>query len=318
MNAEWKLGRVERDRIVERCTRLKEAAFPRAPASEAPEPEAARRREAYYVALAEYADRLPRVPMSVCPYCEEPLVRSYDPWGVDGPWWHLTRPFPLEEPKACEHFRVLLGAYTLTRPTPEEAQEPVKPGPDVPFLVPALLGLAGMRAVVAELPMERGDRPFPIAYFSNRETAPELLHQPWLRDTHWFRDANGKWSWNVANDEFDFVLAPYWERGILGWADLTANPPEHHKVSDGSKCPYLALAGERLPQLFASGRRDFLELPTGETPVPFGEPDDPPPFQGDLEKLKKEAYAFLDTIAPQLELTPEEIEELGGPPPADD
>jgi hypothetical protein len=309
--------REERDRLLARIHADKAAIFPANEEDALPDLDRARRLESFYVALGEYSDRLPRVPMSVCPYCGETLLRTFDPYGLNGPWWHVTRPFEVEEPRACEHFKVLVGAYHLERQAPEEADDPVRPGPDVPFVIPAVLTLPGMIAVVAELRTQSGDRAFPIAYFSDQEVAPELLHQPWLRDTHWFRDESGRWSWNVANDEYDFELTPYLQKGTLRWTDLTKDPPVLHKMSERDRFPWFSLQGDRRPQLFSSGKRETLELPTGETPVPFGEPDDPPPYEGDLEARKKEAYEFLDDIAPQLELTKEELEELGGPFPED-
>ena len=36
-------------------------------------------------ALNEYFERLPVVAMSACPFTGKPLLRSFDPFGVDGP-----------------------------------------------------------------------------------------------------------------------------------------------------------------------------------------------------------------------------------------
>jgi hypothetical protein len=304
------LDREERDRLV---ARIREDLIAFAPTDD---PQLARERvfgrERFYQALAEYSDRLPRLTLSVCPYCEQELRRAIDPFGVDGPWWHKSPPFEIEEPSTCEHFQVLLGAYRLQRSEPEEARDPVLAGPDVPFVIPALLNLPGMVAVISQLTLQNGDRIYPIPYFSDQKIAPDLLHQTWLRDTYWFQNENGKWVWTVANDTWEFDLMPFLRRGSIAWIEDLSPPPRLHR-GDAERCPYADLPGERRPQLFSNGKREWLELPSGETLVPFGEPPDPPPYSGDLAKLREEAYAQLARIAPFVKLTPEQIEELGDP-----
>src|SRR5436190_1257232 len=71
-------------------------------------------REAYgeMVALEdEYFSRIPRLAMGACPFCAKPLYRSFDPFGLEGLWWRSDA-HP-EEPAACPHFCVLLGAVDL-------------------------------------------------------------------------------------------------------------------------------------------------------------------------------------------------------------
>ena len=68
----------------------------------------------------------------VCPHCGEPLSRAMDPYGLDGPWWlaiGLVRP---EEPPACEHFAVLMGALDLRGRTPREVEDATFVGFDRP------------------------------------------------------------------------------------------------------------------------------------------------------------------------------------------
>ena len=63
---------------------------------------------------AEYFRRLPRLALACCPLCEKPLYRSFDPFGLDGLWWRSdSEP---EEPQACPHFCLLLGAVDPRRP----------------------------------------------------------------------------------------------------------------------------------------------------------------------------------------------------------
>lgn len=260
----------ERDRLVADARRLWGRMYP-GDGGEVPPPQFTRWRESYYRAVAEYADRLPRVPMGVCPFTGEVLLRSFDPWGVDGWWWHVDCIIVPEEPRAPAAFRLLQGAFTLGRPAPSEALDPVKPGPEVPFVIPALLGLPGMRAVVGRIELPGGDVAWPVTYWSEEEIEPIDLHQPWLRDTYWFTDGNGESAWSIANDVWDFDLRKWVDAGQLSWADLALEKPA---LADPA--PLLApLPGERRPQLLASGERSFLPLPDGSRPVPFGEAPDP-------------------------------------------
>jgi hypothetical protein len=193
---------------------------------------------------------------------------------------------PIEEPRPPAGFQVLLGALTLGRPEPVEAWDPVKPGPEVPFLIPALLKLPAMQAVIARVDLPNGDVAWPVSYWSTEELDPKTLHQPWLRDMWWFDLGDGKAGWSIATDPWDFELVKWAAAGKLGWVDLTSPEPTlvRKDLEFLEKLP-----GERRPQLYADGERSFLELPNGARAVPFGEPDDGPPA-----KLTPEEEAALD------------------------
>lgn len=235
-------------------------------------------REAYYQCLAEYGDRLPRVPMGQCPFTGDPLLRAIDPYGFDGYWWHVDPVVNVQEPRTSPMFQVLLGAVTLGRPAPTEAGDRVLPGPDVPFVIPRLLALPGMQAVIARVELATGDTAWPISYWSDQELSPGLLHQPWCRDMFWFlSESTGEEAWSISNAEWDFDLARWAADGKLSWLDLTAPSPQLQRTD----LEFLAaLPGERRPQQFAGGQRTYLELPDGSAMVPFGEPDldEPPPI----------------------------------------
>lgn len=293
----------QRDAIVARCNDLWSRMYPRDGSPPPPDGEFLRIREAYYQGLGEYADRLPRVPMGVNPFSGEPFLHSFDPYGFDGWWWHVDLVVELEEPRAGSEFQVLLGAVTLNRPAPTEVRgDVVRPGPDVPFVVPALLELPGMQAVIGRVEMETGDVAWPVSYWSDREIPPQMLHQPWCREMWWFPDpVSGKSAWSIANDLWDFDLAPWVERGQLSWVDLTADEPTPRR--EGLEFLY-ELPGQRRPQLLADGRRDFLEPPNGERVVPFGEPDD-----GEVPKLSPEDEAELEGDDPEVASWLEEDED---------
>src|SRR5690606_24644384 len=96
------LDRSARDELVRRIYELENRRYPPEGVAPPSDWERPRIREQLYATLAEYADRLPRVRLSVCPYCEAPLKRVYDPFGLDGPWWHLDVQVKYDEPDACE------------------------------------------------------------------------------------------------------------------------------------------------------------------------------------------------------------------------
>jgi hypothetical protein len=286
----------ERDALVARLRDLWARMYPEG--APPPPPELARLRESYYQGLAEYGDRLPRVPMGRCPFTGEPLLRSIDPWGVDGYWWHVSCVAPVEEPRAPAAFKVLLGALTLGRAAPVEAKEPVKPGPEVPFVVPALLDLPGMQAVIAKVPLPSGDVAWPVSYWSEQEIDPKRLHQPWLRDMWWFPGPSGDAAWSIANDRWDFELVKWARSGKLSWVDLAAADPP--LVREGLE--FLErLPGERRPQLLAEGERELLELPDGTPVIPFGEPDDAPakPLTPEEEAILESDEDFPPELAPK-------------------
>ncbi len=230
--------------------------------------EAALEREKYFQALAEYADRLPRVPMSACPFTGEILKRSFDPWGVDGAWWHQDIEVRIEEPSPPPTFRLLLGALALHGREPTEARDPVLAGPEVPFVVPRLLELPEMVAVVSQLPLETGDTAYPVAYFSTEEIPPQALHQPWLRQELWFKMPDGKSAWLIANDPWDFELQPWIDAGKLRWVAPGDQAMRVLGAGVGA-CPYVGLEGAREPASLAAGERFPLPLPDGVPVNPF-------------------------------------------------
>lgn len=217
----------------------------------------------YYTKLEEYFERLPRVAMSVCPYCGEVLKRSIDPFGLDGHWWAEDRLVKVREPEACRHFKVLLGAMKVRPEDPVEATHSVRPGPDVPFVVPRLLELPGMIAVVGRVELETGDVAYPIAYFSDQKTRAIDLHATWLRVEYWFKDESGNSCWNISNDEWSFELEPFLRDKRLRWTDMNAV-----MTVEDEEWPY-DLDGVRRPQLIYDGEVDYAEPPTGEIVCPF-------------------------------------------------
>ena len=264
------LSRQERDALLAELQTLNSRLYPNDRSLSPDEREAALLRERYYGVLAEYADRLPRVVLSRCPLCGTPLKRAFDPYGLDGPWWWLIPLCNFEEPRCCEHFKVLLGALDLHGREPLEVETEVRPGPDVPFVVPALLSLLDMVAVVGKVSLATRDTAYPIAYFSTEEIESINLHQPWCRDELWFKDENGNPCWTTANEVFDFDLLPYVTDGRMRWVDLDDPKVPLYPVA-GVKCQFLDLPGDRERQQIVGGSRELIGLPDGEPLNPFEE-----------------------------------------------
>lgn len=144
----------------------------------------------------------------------------------------------------------------------------MRPGPDAPFVVPALLELPRMVAVVGKTRLATGDTAYPIAYFSTERIDPALLHQPWCRNELWFTDEAGNSCFTISNDAYDFDLLPYLKDGRLRWVDLdvpelSLSPPQ------SDTCPFIHLPGDRQRQMLSGGKRTLIGLPTGEPINPF-------------------------------------------------
>jgi hypothetical protein len=217
----------------------------------------------------EYADRIPRVPLSRCPICEEVLVRALDPYGLDGFWWHAVTPVQFKEPEPCPHFALLLGALNLHGRTPQEAQAAVEPGAEVPFVVPRLLGIEGMRAVCYSFKLATGDTAYPVAYFADSLPPSSELHQPWTKRGYQVVGDDGvPAGWSTKTDAWDFDLAPWIESGKLLWIEPEDAGLELKGADDGTS-PYVGLAGDRQPQRFQRGQRMLLPLPAGGTAEPY-------------------------------------------------
>jgi hypothetical protein len=262
--------REQRNRAVLRVQETREQAFkPSDPARPEPPLLVARALDTYHAAVAEYSDRLPRVLMSACPFTGAPLVRAFDPFGLDGPWWHAVRTFDPEEPSAPPSFRTLLGALDLRGRVPAEATSTVLAGPGAPFVVPSLLELPGMVAVMHRVELATGDVGYPVGYFSLEDLDTADLHQFWTRQDLWFKTEDGDPAWTMKNYTWDFDLQPWIEKGQLRWLTMEGARPRVVGHEQGGRCPYAGLDGVRRAQIVARGRVSLKDPPDGSEPEPF-------------------------------------------------
>ena len=262
------LTRIERDALVEKMRDIDEKHYPKDKSKEPSSKESQRLDKLYYATMGEYFHRLPRPVLSKCPHCGKPFRHSFDPYGLDGPWWWTDRFCTVKEPQDCGHFRVLQGAYALRGRDPKEVKEGVEPGPAVPFVVPRLLRLPKMVAVIGKLAMANGDVAYPMVYFSTAKIPADDLYKEWGRNEYWFKDEKGHSCWTIPNSKWDFELKPYLENGAVRFVDLKGG--KSASFLSGKKCAsFLGLEGERSPQVISWGELAHGELPNGEIICPF-------------------------------------------------
>jgi hypothetical protein len=188
-----------------------------------------------------YYEGLPRLVMSCCPFDGKPLVRTFDPFGLDGLWWHPN--VTPEEPPACPHFCALGGAVNYQGVPPRAGDVEVIPGPEIPFIYPRLLALPGVVAVISSLPMKNGYLAYPIGYFAEKRPPGEELVAGWRHRHHEWRDQLGTYGSRYENDKWDFNLRPWLQQGKIRWTppgsdrNLLSNEP-------WDRCPYLDLPGQ--------------------------------------------------------------------------
>ncbi|MDB4981377.1 MAG: Uncharacterized protein JWM82_2129 [Myxococcales bacterium] len=201
----------------------------------------------------EYFRRLPRLPMGPCPYCDRPLVRSFDSFAFDGLWWRSdAQP---DEPVACPHFCLLQGAVDLgpSRPAPDFD---VHLGPGAPFVVPRLLALDGMVAVISEIAVDTGARVFPIAYFAPRRPPVQQLGASWARTNFVYSTQLGVHAWRsfdepapgASVDSWDFSLDPWLVSQKVRWCD-PGSDRNSLSSAPASACPFAKLSGVTAPQV---------------------------------------------------------------------
>lgn len=199
-----------------------------------------------------YLKALPRVVMSRCPFCRQPLYRTFDPYGLDGPWWRGDA--SPEEPEPCPHFLLLDGALDLAGRPPRAGPFEVRPGPEVPFVIPPLLAKSGVKAVIARVAMENGYVAYPIAYFGERRLPPQELAATWVRSLYVYETQLGETLWRASDEEPDFELGPWLATGKLWWA---TEEGAAMRLLEGGDCPYASRPGERRRQVLEGDLRWF-------------------------------------------------------------
>lgn len=231
-----------------------------AAAAEGPDAEADRARFAEL--RREYRERLPRLTLSRCPLTNAPYEHSFDPDGLDGPWWDYRSPNrPLEMLQGT--VVAFTGAIRLGEPL-ERAPFLCRPGPGAPFVVPRILRHEHARAVIWSLPIG-AHTAYAIVYFADPLQPDIEPFNDWGTDFYQFESDVDRMGWDQADEEasdYDFELEKYLASGQLLWIAPGDDTMTLRHGVEG--CPYLDLEGSRLPQLLQDGEVWYDDLATAE------------------------------------------------------
>ena len=272
----------------------------------------------------EYEAALPQVPFARCPISGEVQVHSFDPFGLDGPWWNYDAPLrPLmERLPTC---RAVTGAVALAGDLPDVPWL-CRPGPGLPFVLPRLLAAEGVFATIRQLNVG-AHTAWAVCYFAAEAPAGLAMPNAWGTGTYWdASDGAPGWSSNPTDPaERDFSLSPWIARGKLFW--IAPGDDTLTLRTEVAGCPFIGLPGEKREQRIAFGRlrlddelppepqrltgsetigdfalfeledglRDDLRLPPVPVPVRVSHRDIvfPPGHPVDLDAMLAEVEAFL-------------------------
>jgi hypothetical protein len=202
----------------------------------------------------QYLAALPVVALSRSPLSGDLLEYAIDTAGVNGLWWNSSMPVrPLQTLPA--DFVGLAGALCVGTPL-ESTPFEVRPGPEVPYVVPRLLALPGVCAVLTQLPIGPHTG-YAVCYFADH---PELVANrvnTWGTDFYEVVDDQGTLMWSYDGDsaalDRDFDLTPWMEAGKLLWT--LPGDTSMTLRSDTQACPFLALKGSQMDSTLFEGIR---------------------------------------------------------------
>jgi len=201
----------------------------------------------------EYLARLPRVPLSRCPFTGQVVNHSFDPYGVDGLWWNYessVRPMIEDVPST---FCAITGALKLENGI-ENTRFLVKPGPGVPYVIPRLLENEMVKAVLYSLHVGKNIG-YAIVYFAEFPVTDVKWPNHWGMSYYSFGKTAADFRWYESldvDDRYDYDLKPWIKSGKLQWIIFEDKDMVLH--SSVTSCPYLDLQGERKILRIQSGK----------------------------------------------------------------
>ncbi|NSW89621.1 MAG: hypothetical protein HPY74_02875 [Firmicutes bacterium] len=206
----------------------------------------------------EYLKHLPYVNISRSPFTGQILNISIDTGGIDGPWWEYDRPLRNQEER-IETFLCIDGAMKLEGEI-EKSPFLVKPGPEVPFIIPSLLSQDNVRAVISSLKIGKHTG-YPIVYYAVGAEIPEERTNDW--GSNYYRIVDDEGIDRFLNSpilwfQYDYDLKPWIMAGKLFWI----KPGDYSLTlrADWENCPYLNLeCNKRLPQIIIDGSIEYAE-----------------------------------------------------------
>jgi hypothetical protein len=196
---------------------------------------------------ARYRALLPEVTVARCPHTGEPVRWPIDIWGLDGWYWSYVRKISRQPKSVPGSWLAMTGAMRLVEPV-EHNPDVVVPGPGVPFVLPRLLGLPGVRAVVAEVPVGPHTG-WAISYFGPMPSGVPLVD---LWGTNNYPVFPHRWSaYRLRTAELDFDLTQWLRTGALQWLDGDT-------LRTGA-CPFADLPGERRIAMVWNGKVTYRD-----------------------------------------------------------
>lgn len=200
----------------------------------------------------DYRRGLPQRAMARCPHSGELFTHSIDDVGLDGEWWHAESPTRrAERPPAT--FFALVGAVQLTGEIPH-TEWLVKPGPEVPYVMPWILSHPSVMAVVSTLPIG-GHTGYPITYFASPQPDDLTRANTWGANQYTvYGPAGENLGWDAEPSReplYDYDLAPWIESEKLWWIEPGDDAFTLRTGATG--CPYVGLDGERSPTRIQEG-----------------------------------------------------------------
>jgi hypothetical protein len=210
-------------------------------------------REKISAIISEYREYLPSVAVGRCPFCDDLTYHSLDNLGIDGMWWNCDSSTRALREELCTHFLVLSGALKLDHPV-ESWPSLVKPGPEVPFVVPRILEHPDIRATVSRVKIGRHTG-YPVIYFGSSRPNDLPLVNEWGIKFYRFHTEEGALRWDSVVDlggDYDYDLEKWILQGKLLWTSPEDTLMKLH--SENADCPYLNL----------KGRREILRVQSGQ------------------------------------------------------
>jgi hypothetical protein len=264
------ISKAERDELLARLRLVEAEIF--GDESDDYTPERLRALEAVRKELrAGYLRTLPRIDLGRCPFDESMTLKGMDVYGLNGPWWDVQ--WADVPAHGDSHFVTYLGAIDLGGTKLDGVASgrtaEIRPGPGVPYVVPRLLGMKGVRCVLKSTRLFDGAAvAYFMSYYSETRFPSEASHQEWLRQTYWYRNSENQLRWNAANDSWDFDLERWLSQpDKLYW--IAPDDPPWKLRSGPYGCPFVGLRGVRQPQIIHNGRVRTGSTPDGSQLEPF-------------------------------------------------
>jgi hypothetical protein len=213
-----------------------------------------------------YQESLPQVPISRCPIDGSLVHKRMDIFGLDGLWWEVgaSDELPIGDSR---HVITYTGA--LRAPSVDLAgaaltkRARILPGPEVPYVIPRLLHIPGVRCVISWVQLFSGrGGAYLTTYFAEPGFPAREAHQMWLRESFDFLDDVGHRRWRIATDRWDFDLVPWLRdrRDKVYWI-APSDPAMTAITGSPEQCPYVDAPGARFPREIKNGVVRGLPLP---------------------------------------------------------